>query len=192
MAVASDGGGCIMASTTARDGKDSISSLEAMFVVMVGRVGIGEVVIVVVLNNGVEAGLCTSISSRGGAQEAGVAGDESGSWVKNSTGGMRLASPVARLAVTRNGGDGDLEAVPCAVLAISMDGLLPILMRDAREPFDWLVCVFHLESPRIELKSLPANCCRRVGREDDLDWKAPSWAKVGGGVDVGDGEWYSV
>lgn len=186
MAVASEGDGCIMASTTAKGGEGSIRSSEAMFVVMVGGVGIGEVVIAVVLNNGVEdTGLWTSISSRGGAQEAGVAGDESGGWVKNSTGGMRLASPVARLVVTRNGGDGDLEAVP-AVLAISMDGLLSILMRDAKEPFDWLVCGFHLESLRIELQSLPANCCKRVGREYDLDWKAPSLAKVGVGDGVGE------
>jgi hypothetical protein len=175
-----------MASTTASDTKGSVGSLEAVFVVTVGGAGISEVVIVVVFINGVEdAGLCTSTGSRVGAQEAGVGGAESGGWVKTSTGGMRLPSSVARLAaVKRNGGDGNLDVALCAVLATSLDGLPLIWMRDAKELLDWLVDACHLP---IELKSLPANCCKRVGLEDDLDWKVLSLAKGGGGVDVGDG-----
>ena len=185
-AVGVDGDGCrprITASTTANDAKGSVGSLEGVCVVTVGGAGISEVVTVVVFINGVEdAGLCTSTGTRVGAQEAGVGGAESGSWVKTSTGGMRLASSVTRLAaVKRNGGDGNLDVAPCAVLAMSLEGLPLIWMRDAKEPLDWLVDACHLP------KSLPANCCKRVGLEDDLGWKVLSLAKGGGGEGVGDG-----
>lgn len=151
--VAEDGDGCkprIMASTATTE-KGSVGSLEAAFMVTVGGAGISEFRIAVVLINGEEdTGLCTSPGSSAGAQEAGVGGDESGGWVKTSTGGMRLASSAARLTeVTRNGGDGKLEAV---VLAMSLDGLTFIWMRDAKEPLDWLVDACHPEP-----KSLPAN-----------------------------------
>lgn len=159
MATVADGDGCrsrIVASTTANEGKGSDGSMVTVLVVTIGR-WIREVEIVVVFINEVEdVGLCTSIGSRVGAQEVGVGGDESGGWGNTSTGGMRLASSVARLTVlTRNGVDGNLEAVPCA-LAMSLDGVSFIWIRDAKEPLDWLVDVFHLEPP-IELNPSPAN-----------------------------------
>lgn len=146
---------------TAKDGKGSVGSLEATFVKANGGVEIREDVVVVVFINTVEdMGLCTSAGSRVGAKEAGVVGDDSGGWGKNSTGGMRLASPVARpTLLTRDGGDGNLEAVLGTVLRASLGGVPSIWMRDAKERLNWLVDVFHPKPSSVELlKALPANC----------------------------------
>jgi hypothetical protein len=192
MAAIVDGDGCrsrTTASTTVKEGRGG--SLETVFVVTVGGGRISDVVIVVVFINKVEdTVLCISAGSRAGAQEVGVGGNESGSWGKTSTGGIRLASSVARLtALARAGGEGSLEAIPCT-LALGLGRLPLIWMRDAKEVLDWLRDVFH--PPATAPKSLPANCWKRVGLDDELGWE---WmVDVRGGVEIGDGvgEWYSV